>query len=148
MKKLHALMAGIAAGFGGVFGTPWAGAVLGFALTLEERRSELDQETIDEIVADIAQAARRLERLLADLLDIERCRRTQTVVGARDLPCPAHALPGNRITETEFLRQHVWAQSAATVLCAVLVTVALVQLLLNGMLSLGGEVVPTVSADV
>ncbi len=54
--------------------------VLGFALTLEERRSELDQETIDEIVADIAQAARRLERLLADLLDIERLRLGHTVV--------------------------------------------------------------------
>jgi signal transduction histidine kinase len=55
-------------------------SVLGFALTLEERRSELDQETIDEIVADIAQAARRLERLLADLLDIERLRLGHTVV--------------------------------------------------------------------
>ena len=54
--------------------------VLGFALTLEERRSELEQETIDEIVADIAQAARRLERLLADLLDIERLRLGHTVV--------------------------------------------------------------------
>jgi len=54
--------------------------VLGFALTLEERRSDLDQETIDEIVADIAQAARRLERLLADLLDIERLRLGHTVV--------------------------------------------------------------------
>jgi two-component system sensor histidine kinase KdpD len=54
--------------------------VLGFALTLEERGSDLDQETIDEIVADIAQAARRLERLLADLLDIERLRLGHTVV--------------------------------------------------------------------
>jgi PAS domain S-box-containing protein len=55
-------------------------SVLGFALTLEERRSELDSETVDEIVADIAQAARRLERLLSDLLDIERLRLGQTVV--------------------------------------------------------------------
>jgi PAS domain S-box-containing protein len=55
-------------------------SVLGFALTLEERRSELDQETVDEIVTDIAQAARRLERLLADLLDIERLRLGHTVV--------------------------------------------------------------------
>ncbi len=55
-------------------------SVLGFALTLEERRSELDPETIDEIVTDIAQAARRLERLLADLLDIERLRVGHTVV--------------------------------------------------------------------
>ena len=55
-------------------------SVLGFALTLEQRRSELDPETVDEIVADIAQAARRLERLLADLLDIERLRLGHTVV--------------------------------------------------------------------
>ena len=55
-------------------------SVLGFALTLQERRSELDPETVDEIVADIAQAARRLERLLADLLDIERLRLGHTVV--------------------------------------------------------------------
>ena len=55
-------------------------SVLGFALTLEERRSELDPETVDEIVADIAQAARRLERLLSDLLDIERLRLGHTVV--------------------------------------------------------------------
>jgi two-component system OmpR family sensor kinase len=55
-------------------------SVLGFALTLEERWSELDPETVDEIVADIAQAARRLERLLSDLLDIERLRLGHTVV--------------------------------------------------------------------
>ena len=55
-------------------------SVLGFALTLEQRRSELDPETVDEIVSDIAQAARRLERLLADLLDIERLRLGHTVV--------------------------------------------------------------------
>jgi signal transduction histidine kinase len=55
-------------------------SVLGFALTLEERRSELDEETVSEIVVDIAQAARRLERLLADLLDIERLRLGHTVV--------------------------------------------------------------------
>jgi PAS domain S-box-containing protein len=55
-------------------------SVLGFALTLEERRSELDPETVDEIIADIAQAARRLERLLGDLLDIERLRLGHTVV--------------------------------------------------------------------
>jgi PAS domain S-box-containing protein len=55
-------------------------SVLGFALTLQERRSELDEETVNEIVVDIAQAARRLERLLADLLDIERLRLGHTVV--------------------------------------------------------------------
>ena len=49
-------------------------SILGFALTLEKRRATL-AETIDETVVALADAARRLERLLADLLDVERLRR-------------------------------------------------------------------------
>jgi PAS domain S-box-containing protein len=50
-------------------------SVLGFALTLERRRQELPEEAIDQIVDELGQAARRLDRLLADLLDVERLRR-------------------------------------------------------------------------
>jgi PAS domain S-box-containing protein len=50
-------------------------SVLGFALTLEKHRQSLTQETIDETVSALARAARRLDRLLADLLDVERLRR-------------------------------------------------------------------------
>jgi PAS domain S-box-containing protein len=50
-------------------------SVLGFAVSLEERRRELPDEAIDGIVRELAGAARRLERLLADLLDVERMRR-------------------------------------------------------------------------
>jgi PAS domain S-box-containing protein len=50
-------------------------AVLGFALTLESRRDELSREEAERITRELAQAARRLERLLADLLDVERMRR-------------------------------------------------------------------------
>jgi PAS domain S-box-containing protein len=50
-------------------------SVLGFAVTLEERRKQLPDEAIDGIVRELAGAARRLERLLADLLDVERMRR-------------------------------------------------------------------------
>jgi PAS domain S-box-containing protein len=50
-------------------------AVLGFAVTLEQRRAELSFEETDRIVVELVQAARRLERLLADLLDVERVRR-------------------------------------------------------------------------
>jgi PAS domain S-box-containing protein len=50
-------------------------SVLGFALTLERRREELSDEAIGRIVAELAQAARRLDRLLVDLLDVERERR-------------------------------------------------------------------------
>ncbi len=50
-------------------------SVLGFALTLEKHRATLTSETIDDTVAALAQAARRLDRLLVDLLDVERLRR-------------------------------------------------------------------------
>jgi PAS domain S-box-containing protein len=50
-------------------------AVLGFALTLERRVKELPEEAIDTIVAELARAARRLQRMLVDLLDVERGRR-------------------------------------------------------------------------
>ncbi len=50
-------------------------SVLGFALTLETHGRTMSPETMDETVAALAQAARRLDRLLADLLDVERLRR-------------------------------------------------------------------------
>jgi PAS domain S-box-containing protein len=54
--------------------------VLGFALTLEKHRAELAPETIDSIVADLVEGARRLERLLSDLLDVECLRRGLVIV--------------------------------------------------------------------
>ena len=50
-------------------------SVLGFALTLEQRRDELSREEADRIIGELGRAARRLERLLGDLLDVERVRR-------------------------------------------------------------------------
>ena len=50
-------------------------SVLGFALTLEKHGRTMSPETMDETVAALAQAARQLDRLLADLLDVERLRR-------------------------------------------------------------------------
>ena len=55
-------------------------SVLGFALTLERRRKELPDEAVDATVAELIRAARRLERLLGDLLDVERLRRGLVVV--------------------------------------------------------------------
>lgn len=55
-------------------------SVLGFALTLEKRHSELSAESIDGIVLELGLAARRLDRLLADLLDVERLRRGLVIV--------------------------------------------------------------------
>ncbi len=50
-------------------------AVLGFAVTLEQRRNELSDEELGRILAELVGGARRLERLLVDLLDVERLRR-------------------------------------------------------------------------
>jgi PAS domain S-box-containing protein len=50
-------------------------AILGFAVTLEQRRNELSEEELARVVAELGEAARRLERLLVDLLDVERVRR-------------------------------------------------------------------------
>jgi PAS domain S-box-containing protein len=50
-------------------------AILGFAVTLEQRRNHLSEEELTRIVAELLEAARRLERLLVDLLDVERARR-------------------------------------------------------------------------
>lgn len=50
-------------------------SVLGFAMTLEQRRKELPDEAIDQMIAELSRAARRLDRLLVDLLDVERIRR-------------------------------------------------------------------------
>jgi PAS domain S-box-containing protein len=54
-------------------------SVLGFALTLEKHR-DLTPETMDETIAALAEAARRLDRLIADLLDVERLRRGLVVL--------------------------------------------------------------------
>ncbi len=50
-------------------------AVLGFAVTLEQRRRDLSDEEVETIVRELVAAARRLEKLLTDLLDVERVRR-------------------------------------------------------------------------
>ena len=55
-------------------------SVLGFALTLERRRKDLPEEAVEATVLELARAARRLERLLGDLLDVERLRRGLVVV--------------------------------------------------------------------
>jgi PAS domain S-box-containing protein len=55
-------------------------SVLGFALTLEQRRKELPDEAVEATLAELTRAAQRLERLLADLLDVERLRRGLVVV--------------------------------------------------------------------
>jgi PAS domain S-box-containing protein len=48
--------------------------ILGFAVTLRERSAELDEQTRRDLTGHVVEQARRLERLLADLLDVDRLR--------------------------------------------------------------------------
>jgi PAS domain S-box-containing protein len=50
-------------------------AILGFALTLQERRDRLSEQEITAAAAQIVDQTRRLEGLLRDLLDLDRHRR-------------------------------------------------------------------------
>jgi PAS domain S-box-containing protein len=49
-------------------------AILGFSLTLEKRDGELDPDRRSEMIGHLAEQARRLSRLLTDLLDLDRLR--------------------------------------------------------------------------
>ena len=49
-------------------------AILGFALTLRERGGEIDDATKRELTDEVVRQSRRLERLLTDLLDVDRLR--------------------------------------------------------------------------
>jgi PAS domain S-box-containing protein len=81
-------------------------AVLGFAVTLEERRLELSEDEVGRIVGELTAAARRLDRLLADLLDVERFRRGLVEVrrhatemrGLVELAVAACPLDGRRLS--------------------------------------------------
>jgi signal transduction histidine kinase len=49
-------------------------AILGFSLTLQERGEELDERVRAEIGGHLANQSRKLDRLLSDLLDLDRLR--------------------------------------------------------------------------
>src|SRR5581483_2810190 len=49
-------------------------SILGFALTLRERSATIDEDLRRELVDQVVRQATRLERLLTDLLDVDRLR--------------------------------------------------------------------------
>jgi PAS domain S-box-containing protein len=49
-------------------------SIIGFAITLKERGTSLAQRTRDEMVEHLVQQAQKLDRLLSDLLDLDRLR--------------------------------------------------------------------------
>jgi len=86
--------------------TPLA-AILGFALTLERSDVSLSEERTKELLARLAVNARKLDRLLSDLLDLDRLsrgivepRRRAVDVGelARQVVAGSEALRGRQVT--------------------------------------------------
>jgi PAS domain S-box-containing protein len=69
-------------------------AILGFAITLHERGESLDHDTRAEITAHLTSQGRKLDRLLSDLLDLDRLRL-------------GHMLPSFRETDVAQLVRHV-----------------------------------------
>jgi K+-sensing histidine kinase KdpD len=49
-------------------------SIVGFAMTLKDKGASLAQRTQDEMVEHLARQAQKLDRLLADLLDLDRLR--------------------------------------------------------------------------
>jgi signal transduction histidine kinase len=72
-RQIEALRDDILAAISHELRTPLT-SVLGSALTLEHRRGQLPQEDVDALVAQLAREAGRLDRLLSDLLDLDRLR--------------------------------------------------------------------------
>jgi signal transduction histidine kinase len=72
-KRLDDLRDNILAAVSHELRTPLT-AIAGFAVTLKEKGAQLTAETRAEIVDHLVQQARRLDRLLSDLLDLDRLR--------------------------------------------------------------------------
>lgn len=66
-------------------------SVLGFALTLQHQRGQLDDDQIQDMFGRLASNARKLERLLGDLLDVDRLSRGILEVTRRDTDLAALA---------------------------------------------------------
>jgi PAS domain S-box-containing protein len=71
-------------------------AILGFAITLHERGESLDDDMRAEIAGHLTSQGRKLDRLLSDLLDLDRLRL-------------GHMLPSFRETDVADLVRHVVA---------------------------------------
>jgi len=79
-------------------------SILGSALTLERTRMELPREDAADLVHRIASNARKLERLLSDLLDLDRLQRG--IVSPQRRPTDLELLVRRGVAETENPRGH------------------------------------------
>ena len=75
-------------------------AILGFALTLRERWPTLTDEGREDMIALVAAQAERLERLLLDLLDVDRLRhgRLRAETEPTDLGALVHGVAAARLS--------------------------------------------------
>ena len=75
-------------------------AIIGFSITLKDRGMRLAEATRDEMIASLSTQARKLDRLLSDLLDVDRLRH-------------GSVLPSFRETDVGALVEHVASGYAA-----------------------------------
>ncbi len=92
--------------------TPLA-AVLGIALTLQRRDMELTREDQFDLVSRLATNARKLERLLSDLLDLDRL--TRGILRPNRHPTDVGALVRRVVENCDFLDHHAVTIEAAPV---------------------------------
>jgi PAS domain S-box-containing protein len=76
-------------------------SILGSALTLEQSADTLSREDALDLVHRVASNARKLERLLADLLDLDRLQRG--IIAPQRRPTDVGALVRQVVTETDLL---------------------------------------------
>jgi len=76
-------------------------SILGFAMTLDREELTLEPEETREILRRLAKNARKLERLLSDLLDLDRLNRG--IVEPRRRPTDVGALVRRAVDECDFL---------------------------------------------
>jgi PAS domain S-box-containing protein len=74
-------------------------SILGSALTLEQTKLELPREDALDLVKRVATNARKLERLLADLLDLDRLQRG--IISPQRRPANLAELVGRTVEEVE-----------------------------------------------
>jgi PAS domain S-box-containing protein len=76
-------------------------SILGFAMTLDREELTLEPEETREILRRLAKNARKLDRLLSDLLDLDRLNRG--IVEPRRRPTDVGALVRRAVDECDFL---------------------------------------------
>jgi PAS domain S-box-containing protein len=76
-------------------------SILGSALTLEQGAEALSPEDVHDLIQRVASNARKLERLLADLLDLDRLQRG--IISPQRRPTDVGALVRHAVAESDLL---------------------------------------------